>query len=680
MATPQQLDSLALLMRSITPGEEQYIVNYHQLSSAGADMTQAYSELYKKVLDCAYLFRSELSDDARNVALLSSSGADFLFCWLALLQLGCRVLLIAPEVTTAGIANLLGETGSKVLFHDDKLANLADDAVTILTETKQSTCISHLIPKTCDIDSYPHPIPIYDTSSSDIAYVHHTSGTSTGFPKPIPISHHGAVGALPVLENSGASFTTTPLYHGGPADCFRAWTSGALIWLFPGIGDVPVTAENVIKALLTTKDNAHRSKISYFTAVPYILELLSSSEAGTNKLKEFQLVGVGGAALSNKVGDKLVKQDGVRLISRYGSAECGFVMSSRRDYANDVEWQYLYEHDHPGLKFEQQEDNTSELILSNMPFMAKYNRGPGVYATSDCFRQHPKKPKRWVYRSRNDAQLSLSTGKKFDPASLETSITDLIQSFRTIREVYVFGNGRPYAGILLFRNKGSGLNDAEVSDQIWPAIQIANESSPPHAQIRRQMLVIMSTDSPKLQRSSKGTVMRRQVEETYDNAIQDVYRRQTTVVGGHKPFDRNQLTWNVRRIVKDRLPSNVPASVPDDQDLYKIGVDSMTCLEIRDQLQQDYGDSLGQGLSPTIVYECGSIKGIIEYVYNLHTSDRVTKEGGCSGMEAMVEHFKHLYPSDDYGILLVMSDVIFEWILITALPHSPAIVPPLKRE
>lgn len=610
---------------------------------------QAYSELYNKILDSASLLRTGLSNDARSVALLSSSGVDFLFCWLGLLQLGCRVLLVAPEVTTTGIANLLWETGSKVLFHDSKLAHLAHDGIAILAETKSSTCVSRSIPATCDINSNPHPIPICDMSSSDTAYVHHTSGTSTGFPKPIPVTHNGAVGALPVLENSGATFTTTPLYHGGPADCFRAWTSGALIWLFPGVGDVPVTADNVIKAFLAAKNNA-RSTISYFTAVPYILELLSSSEHGTQILKELQLVGVGGAALSNMIGDKLAKQDGVRLISRYGSAECGFVMSSRRDYANDTDWQYLYEHDHPGLKFEQQEDGTSELILRNMPFMAKYNRGPGVYATSDCFRKHTEKPKRWIYHSRNDSQLSLSTGKKFDPALLEASVTDLIQSFRTIREVYVFGNGRPYAGILLFRSKDSGLYDAEISDQIWPAIQTANESSPPHAQIRRQMLVIIPSDSPKLQRSSKGSVMRRQVEETYDDIIQNAYRSQTTAVGGHIQLDVNQLTWNVRKIVKDKLPSNAPASVSDDEDLYKMGADSIVCLEIRDQLQRDYGHSIGSGLSPTVVYDCGSIKGLIEYIHSLHAGEGATKGEGRSGMEAMVERFKHIYPSDHHGM------------------------------
>ena len=61
------------------------------------------------------------------------------------------------------------------------------------------------------------------------------------------------------------------------------------------------------------------------------------------KMKYFQsmaIVGVGGAALPSEVGNVLVEQ-GVHLISRFGSAECGFLMSSHREYSKDKEWESL---------------------------------------------------------------------------------------------------------------------------------------------------------------------------------------------------------------------------------------------------------------------------------------------------------------------------------------------------
>ena len=46
---------------------------------------------------------------------------------------------------------------------------------------------------------------------------------------------------------------------------------------------------------------------------------------------------MGGAALPIDIGDWLVKK-GVRLLTRFGSAKCGFMLSSHRDYQTDREW------------------------------------------------------------------------------------------------------------------------------------------------------------------------------------------------------------------------------------------------------------------------------------------------------------------------------------------------------
>jgi non-ribosomal peptide synthetase component F len=53
----------------------------------------------------------------------------------------------------------------------------------------------------------------------NVAYIHHTSGTSSGLPKPIPQTHHAAVSVLPCLDDHDfATFTAAPLYPGGISD------------------------------------------------------------------------------------------------------------------------------------------------------------------------------------------------------------------------------------------------------------------------------------------------------------------------------------------------------------------------------------------------------------------------------------------------------------------------------
>ena len=59
-----------------------------------------------------------------------------------------------------------------------------------------------------------------------------------------------------------------------------------------------------------------------------------------DRLRTMERVGIGGAAMMQDLGDKLVK-DGVSLISRFGSSESGFLLSSERDFPSDQEWSIL---------------------------------------------------------------------------------------------------------------------------------------------------------------------------------------------------------------------------------------------------------------------------------------------------------------------------------------------------
>lgn len=165
----------------------------------------------------------------------------------------------------------------------------------------------------------PYPTPSNVTGET-IAYIHHTSGTSTGLPEPIPHSHAAATSNLPHLPSSSpvAAFSTTPLYHGGTADMMRSLMSSSMLWLYPP--SVPVTSGNILQALRV----ADRAKlpVRLFTAVPYVLEVCMGDEEVLQRMVEMDMVGVGGAPLGVDVGVKLVGR-GVKLVSRFGSSECG---------------------------------------------------------------------------------------------------------------------------------------------------------------------------------------------------------------------------------------------------------------------------------------------------------------------------------------------------------------------
>lgn len=98
-----------------------------------------------------------------------------------------------------------------------------------------------------------------------------------------------------------------------------------MIWLWPPT--VAITSGNVIRIAETAERAAEKRKdpsckVKLFTAVPYVQKLLVETEEGMNFLRGMDIVGVGGAALPEEVGDKMV-QKGINLVSRFGSSECG---------------------------------------------------------------------------------------------------------------------------------------------------------------------------------------------------------------------------------------------------------------------------------------------------------------------------------------------------------------------
>lgn len=561
----------------------------------------------------------ELKAKRSTVGLLCPSTPDFLFLWLALMRAGCAVLLIAPQCRAPAIKALYEQCESALLFYDEVYADQAQEA-TQLAEGSSSSLRVEKLPFDDDhdleslirngIESMHQPDP--PVQKTDVAYLHHTSGTSSGIPKPVPQPHNAAVGVQPAFPNGceAATFTTTPLFHGGVADLFRAWTSSAPIWLFPG-KSVPITSANILTCLdvasRACRDVPELAPVKYFSSVPYVLQMLDSDGPGIKALKSMEMVGVGGAALPAEVGDRLVTK-GVKLLSRYGSAECGFLMSSQREFIRDREWQYLrFPEDTKHLRLEDQGDGLRELIvLDGWPHMAKRNREDGSYATSDLFAQHESISGAWKYHSRSDSQLTLITGKKFDPAPLEAAIaaSDLLE------DVLVFGNGEAYPGALLLRSaKAKSMSDDELLEQIWPVVEKENRDSPDHAQLGRDMLKPMAVPQQPLEKSSKGTLMRGSAEKMFKTEIEAAYRQEED--GGVDFVPDGEVQRAVQEIVEHVAHRRRRLSV--SVDLFSYGVDSVAGMQIRSRLQRLLPTGSPK-LPMTVVEDCGTVANLSSYV------------------------------------------------------------------
>ncbi|GAW13113.1 hypothetical protein ANO14919_024910 [Xylariales sp. No.14919] len=194
------------------------------------------------------------------------------------------------------------------------------------------------------------------------------------------------------------------------------------------------------------------------------------------------LVGVGGAPLPPIVGDTVVNS-GVRLLSRMGSSECGFLMSPHREYRQDGGWQRLRAITGPDvLAFGSREDGLPELVVKrSRPLRLKTNREDGSYATADLFEPHPQIPNARRYHGRRDALIVLANEKKLGPSPIEDKLRS---SNEMLQDVLVFGEGRNHPRALLF-TKDMNLPDNEFLDRLWPGIERLNSLSPHHSRLSR---------------------------------------------------------------------------------------------------------------------------------------------------------------------------------------------------
>lgn len=641
-----------LISRQAKDNPDLPAIGFYNVSQSDHDAsftprTLTYGEVQTGVVKTASHL-SKIIDSSKGdpVGLLAASSPEFFFTWLACVWLGHPVLLIAPQCSPAAIAHLCKVCEVTVLLTDEKHNSLAEKAYQHATDSSQTKLVSRLIPFSSLDDVLNGTKDSEDVSQhatatdDDIAYLHHTSGTSSGLPKPIPQSHHGAVGVLPSLNGKNqATFTTTPLYHGGPADIFRAWTSNAMIWLFPS-KDIPITAKNVTKCLDVAgqiDESKNIPPIKYFTSVPYILQMMAEDDEGLKQLQSMDLVGVGGAALATEIGDKLVGLN-VSLVSRFGAAETGFLLSSHRDYKNDKAWQYLRHNEKvKQIKFEPQDEGLHELVVqSDWPHMAKRNREDGSYATSDLFARHPDLPNAWKYHSRADSQLTLVTGKKFDPAPLEDAI---VAASTKISDVLLFGNGKPYPGVLLFKSKQvENMSSKDILAEVTPIIEKLNKESQSHARIPRNMLVVMPFKENPLEKSSKGTILRNTAEETYAEEIEASYDQITD--GKSRDVSDEDLRKTILDLVKSIVADD--DGLDADADLFGQGVDSVACVQIR------HGLSLllpkdAKKLPLTVVEDARTVTGLAELVKGIRNGgNEVAKTDQRSHIPELIQQFSDL--------------------------------------
>ena len=259
---------------------------------------------------------------------------------------------------------------------------------------------------------------------------------------------------------------------------------------------------------------------------------------------------------------------------------------------------------------------SSYLTGHDWPHMAKRNREDGSYATSDLFEPHPRIMNAWKYHSRADSQLTLITGKKFDPTPIENTLT---ASTTLVADALIFGNGKPYPGALLFRSQEAAeIPDDDFVQELAPIVERLNVESQPYCVISRSMIIPIAYFANPLEKSSKGTVLRSKAEERYVSYIDSSYD-EVDAAAGRRCSDVD-LPNAITEVILSVL-TNKPG-LTDSTDLFSFGVDPVAGTQIRYKLHQ-FLPSDARRLPLNIVENCGTVSNLVSHITRLRHGQAV---------------------------------------------------------
>ncbi|KAL1621617.1 hypothetical protein SLS56_009153 [Neofusicoccum ribis] len=582
-------------------------------------------------------------NSAPVVALLAPSSFEVIVTILAASRLGWALLFLSTRLTAPAHARLLQMAGCNAIIAAPQQQDMVSQISHELTQSSASPLKAVPLITRADCRASATSVPIGRVSAhtgalqgSKTAWIIHSSG-STGFPKPIFLSHRALLANF--AKGLGLrAFCASPLFHShGLMELFRCIYRGAPMYMANHAR--PVTRANLVRAMRAAAPEL-------VTAVPFVLGLLAEGPDGVAELVRAEVVMFAGSACPDAVGDRLVEA-GVNLVANYGSSETGAIMSSLRP-RGDTAWAYvrmaapvaphvLMDEIAPGVF----ECVALESLASRGP--SNCDDPPNSFRTRDLFTRHPDPARRhwWKYLTRLDDRLTLVNGEKVLPLPIEGRVR---QSER-VAEAVVFGAGRAVPGLLVFRALGErAMGDGEFVEAVWEAVEDANRGAESFSRIPRELVVPMplGTEWP---RTDKGTVVRQQVYDVFKDVIDGAYAR-FEQIDQDADSDEPLLSLDVPELEQwllERLRVDLGAQLQSaEADIFAAGVDSLQTMRMWSHIRKtlDLG-TRREELSQNVVYEKGNVKVLAKHLYGLRTGEEVEQsdEDELLAMQELVEKY-----------------------------------------
>ncbi|PYH44175.1 putative NRPS-like enzyme [Aspergillus saccharolyticus JOP 1030-1] len=626
---PSTIDELVRQRASLGPAQP--VISYPHTGIEYVDYPLRQLDVYAfrvaEVLAKRIPPRTSSAETPAVMSLLGPSDLNYLVMLLSLAKLGHSGLLLSTRISVDAYVSLLERTQSRHIFIHPSFRETAEEVKKrvpdlLIDEIPTEDCYDFPVPDD-EIDTNLTPSLDPATEAKHIAWIIHSSG-STGLPKPIFHTQQAALKNYAGHMNM-SGFVTLPLYHNHGISClFRTIHARKQLHLYNA--RLPLTRQHLLDIM-----NSHNFEIFY--GVPYGLKLLAETPEGIAALGKFKAVMFGGSACPDSLGNLLV-ENGVHLISHYGSTETGQLMMSTRP-RDDKGWDWLRpsEFVQKYLQFEERFPGVFELIcLDGWPSKVMSNRPDGSYATKDLFVKHPTITA-YKYYARLDDTLVLVNGEKVNPLDLEGRVRQSC----AVSEAIVFGAGKACIGLAVIRAPDSqALTDDEIVEAIWPAVERAHESMPAFGQLSKNMVRVLPADA-QYPRTDKGTVIRQGFYREYERLIEEAYEADDATTGA-LVLSEEELRSFLREQLSEILPPKSRGDLTDDADFFALGMDSLQATQLRSVISRKI-DTNGHKLGLNIAFEQPTVRSLAHYLNGLKTGARDSGESIVEQMQAMIDKY-----------------------------------------
>lgn len=311
--------------------------------------------------------------------------------------------------------------------------------------------------------------------------------------------------------------------------CPPQWAAGFAFSLnaaaFVGLTTVMLPPNVTVNPQLIIQVCKHTGAQSLITP-PSLIEELVRDQAGMEFVKTLTYILWVGAGLNQSVGDALAPF--TRLVPAIGSTERGLQISFEAD---DISmWNSFDFVPETGPRFEPVGDNLYELHIDRNPesdlFQGIFYIFPNLstITTSELYSPVIDKngSKRWVFQGRKDDLVKLAWLAKFHATHIENTIV----KHDKVKSAIVGGEGYDVPYIIIEPKDQSAMNDSEgLIDEIYElAIRKINKKDDEAIQIPREMVMLTDPALP-FKRTLKMTILRKEVEKSYQGRINDMYKR-----------------------------------------------------------------------------------------------------------------------------------------------------------